>query len=214
MRGSDVFAVSSEPHVIPELIRALPESEDDDGQRCVLIGVVKRGVLETEPCAALGLPVVTVYNMLNFTIEEFDSHLAEYQAEALSNETPDSGAESDDSGMTANMRNALRQAVSKVSSHLVERTGNWGVQDEHRAANYLSVKYPGAYGLVAEAIMASKRFQGISFVSVVPHSTQRLVAVNFHFRGRSSDVSEKYQCVVDVTHPFPFMHSSLRAVYD
>jgi len=86
--------------------------------------------------------------------------------------------------------------------------------DEHRALNYLLMRYTALYGAVAEA---HARNASLSSVDVRPSplsATRKIVEVVFSFTNRATDVVDKLFARVDVTEEFPFLVTKLSAYFD
>lgn len=91
---------------------------------------------------------------------------------------------------------------------------NAGSTDEHRALNYLAVRYPAIYATAADAF---GRNASLSAVDVQPSplsSTRNVVDVIFSFTNRSTDVIEKFFTRVDVTEEFPFLITKMSPYFD
>jgi hypothetical protein len=91
---------------------------------------------------------------------------------------------------------------------------NAGALDEHRALNYLAVRYPGIYATTADAF---RRNASLSEVEVRPSrlsGSRKILDVVFSYRNRETDVTEKYFVRVDVTEKFPFLHTRMAPFYE
>lgn len=91
---------------------------------------------------------------------------------------------------------------------------NAGSTDEHRALNYLAVRYPAIYATAADAF---GRNASLSAVDVQPSplsSTRNVVDIIFSFTNRSTDVIEKFFTRVDVTEEFPFLITKMSPYFD
>jgi hypothetical protein len=101
-----------------------------------------------------------------------------------------------------------------VLDRILQLADNAGASDEHRAVNYLIVRYPAIYGAAAEAF---GRDESLSAIEVRPSplaGTRRIVEVVFSFTNRNTDVSSKSFVRVDVTEEFPFLVSKLSPTFD
>jgi hypothetical protein len=97
---------------------------------------------------------------------------------------------------------------------IMQMADNAGATDEHRALNYLAVRYPTIY---AQASQAFERNFSLAAVAVRPSrlsSTRKVADVVFSYTNRQTDVTEKYFVRVDVTEEFPFLVSKLSPYYD
>ena len=91
---------------------------------------------------------------------------------------------------------------------------NAGATDEHRALNYLAVRYPAIYATAAEC---HGRACSLTAVEVRPSrlaNTRKIVDVIFAYTNRQTDVTEKYFVRVDVTEEFPFLATKMSPYYD
>jgi hypothetical protein len=105
-----------------------------------------------------------------------------------------------------------------VSNEVLERimllADNAGSTDEHRALNYLAVRYPAVYSTVADAF---ERDASLTAVEVHPSplsGTRNVVEVVFSFTNRNTDVVEKFFTRVDVTEEFPFLVTKMSPYFD
>jgi PatG Domain len=108
----------------------------------------------------------------------------------------------------------FREAAGEVFDRIIQLTDNAGATDEHRALNYLTVRYPAIYAAVAQA---QGRNCSLTAVDVRPSTlsgVRNIVEVIFSFTDRATDVVEKQFLRVDVTEEFPFLVSKLSPYYD
>lgn len=104
--------------------------------------------------------------------------------------------------------------TEELFSRILQMTDNAGSTDEHRALNYLAMRYPAIYAKAAEQYAADF---SLSAVEVRPSSlsgARRLVDVIFAFTNRNSDFTEKLSVRVDVTEEFPFLQAKLSPYFD
>jgi hypothetical protein len=93
-------------------------------------------------------------------------------------------------------------------------TDNAGATDEHRALNYLAMRYPAIYAKAADAF--AKDF-ALTRVEVAPSpmsSTRTIMDVIFTYTNRDTDFAEKCFVRCDVTEEFPFLVTKLSPYYD
>ena len=105
-------------------------------------------------------------------------------------------------------------AAEEVLDLIMQMTDNAGATDEHRALNYLAMRYPGLYAAVAGQF---RRNASLSSVEVRPSTlgtTRRIVDVILTFTNRNTDVAEKMFARVDVTEEFPFLVTKMSPFYD
>jgi hypothetical protein len=105
-------------------------------------------------------------------------------------------------------------AAEELFDRIMQVTDNAGATDEHRALNYLAVRYQAIYANAADAFA---RNASLSAVEVRPSplsGTRKVVYVIFAYTNRNTDVTEKFSVRVDVTEEFPFMVTKLSPYYD
>jgi len=106
------------------------------------------------------------------------------------------------------------ETAEELLSRITQMADNVGATDEHRALNYLSLRYDAIYANAAE--MHVRDFQ-LDAVEVRPSrlsGTRKIVDVIFAYRNRNTDVTEKYFTRVDVTEKFPYLVSKLTTYFD
>ncbi|GAB4185279.1 MAG: hypothetical protein Fur006_23530 [Coleofasciculaceae cyanobacterium] len=105
-------------------------------------------------------------------------------------------------------------AAEELFDRIMQLADNAGATDEHRALNYLVVRYPAIYATAAEAYGRSCSLTAVEVRPSRLNSTRKIVDVIFAFTNRSTDVTEKYFVRVDVTEEFPFLVTKLSPYYD
>ena len=106
------------------------------------------------------------------------------------------------------------EAAGEVFDRIMQITDNAGATDEHRALNFLTVRYPAIYAAVADA---HGRNLSLTAVDVRPSTlsgVRNIVDVIFSFTNRATDVVEKQFLRVDVTEEFPFLVTKISPYYD
>lgn len=105
-------------------------------------------------------------------------------------------------------------ASRELFDRIMQMTDNAGATDEHRALNYLAVRYPAIYAKAAEEF---GRDFSLSAVEVRPSplsGTRKVVDCIFSCTNRSTDFTEKFFVRVDVTEEFPFLVTKMSPYYD
>ncbi|HEV2351323.1 MAG TPA: hypothetical protein VG028_15910 [Terriglobia bacterium] len=105
-------------------------------------------------------------------------------------------------------------AAEELFDRIMQIADNAGATDEHRALNYLAVRYQAIYANAAEAFARSASLTGVDVAPSPLSGTRKLVDVIFSYTNRNSDVTEKFFCRVDVTEEFPFLVTKLSPYYD
>jgi hypothetical protein len=105
-------------------------------------------------------------------------------------------------------------AAGDVFDRIAQMTDNAGATDEHRALNYLAMRYPWIYAKAAEEF--AKDFS-LTEVEVHPSglsSTRRMVDCIFSFTNRNTGFIEKFFVRCDMTEEFPFLVTKMSPYYD
>jgi PatG C-terminal len=108
----------------------------------------------------------------------------------------------------------FRSLAEDTTRQVVQIAGNEGASDEHRALNYLAVRYPTAYSKVAEARASGFSLSAIEVRRSRLGATRMILSIILSFVGDETGVVEKYFVKVDVTEQFPFLVTPLAPYYD
>jgi hypothetical protein len=171
-----------------DAVRPTPTPNDID----VVIGALGR-LAPPELCNGLVVPMVAFHQIYSFDAESFLSAIPRPK------------------GLSADR---FRAASEELFARIQQLADNAGATDEHRALNYLAVRYPGIYAHATEKFAAN---QTLSSVEVVPSrlsGIRTLVNVIFTFADRATGVTDKAAIKVDVTEEFPFLTSPLAPYFD
>jgi cyclic patellamide precursor peptide PatG len=173
-----------------EAVRSRPSRLDID----VLVGV--RGpIAPPEMCNGLMVPIVAFDQIYSF---DRDSLIGALPKRAKGTKS----------------KNYDTAAAEELLNFLMLLADNAGSTDEHRAVNYLAVRYPAVYETVATAL---DRNAGLTAVDVQPSplsGTRNIVDVIFSFTNRNTLMVEKFYTCVDVTEKFPFLCKSMSPYFD
>lgn len=104
--------------------------------------------------------------------------------------------------------------AQEVFDRVMQLTDNAGATDEHRALNYLVMRYPAIYSTVADA---HERNASLTAVDVRPSllsGARKIVDVILSFTNRNNEFTEKFFTRVDVTEEFPFLVTRMSPYYD
>jgi PatG Domain len=97
---------------------------------------------------------------------------------------------------------------------VIQMSDNAGATDEHRAMNYLTVRYDRIYAQTAEMYGRDHSLSAIEVLSSPLSGVRKIVDVILSFTNRNTDVIEKYRVAVDVTGEFPFLVTKLSPYYN
>jgi hypothetical protein len=173
--------------LLVESVRPRPKAGDVD----VVIGH-RVGLAKPEMCNGLIVPVVGFTQVYSFDIDSLVQAIPR----------PD---------------NVAPENFDTVSEELFLRIAqiadNAGSLDEHRALNYLAVRYPAIYATTALAHGRNQALSDIRVRSSRLSGTRRIVDVVFAFTHRQTNAAERYFVRVDVTEEFPFLVSPMSPYY-
>lgn len=192
IEGLDTYILQpSDPtylHLLVEALRPSPRRTDVD----VVIGI--RGpVAPPELCNGLMLPIVIFDQIYSFDVDDLVKAIP--RPEKVQAKTFETVAE-------------------ELFFRIMQMADNAGATDEHRALNYLSMRYPAIYSTVADAF---SRNLSLTAVDVHPSrlsGVRKISDVIFCFRDRQTDVVEKFFVRVDVAEKFPFLVTKMTPYYD
>jgi hypothetical protein len=105
-------------------------------------------------------------------------------------------------------------AAGEVFDRILQMTDNAGATDEHRALNYLAMRYPGIYAKAAEEFARDFSLSGVEVRPSPLSGTRKIVEVIFSFTNRNTDFTEKFFARCDMTEEFPFLVTKLSPYYD
>ncbi|MFF0413667.1 hypothetical protein ACFYUY_24925 [Kitasatospora sp. NPDC004745] len=181
-----------DPLDLSQLVEAV-RPRPDPGDLDVVIGTAGP-IAPPEACNGLAVPVVAFDQIYSFDRRTLLGSLP----------VPD-GQDED----------RYRSTAEEVLDLVLQLSDNAGAADEHRAVNYLAVRYPAVYARAAEAF---GRNQSLAAVEVRPSRMggggRTIVDVVFSYTGRDTDVTEKAFVRVDVTERFPFLVTRLQPYFE
>jgi hypothetical protein len=176
--------------LLVKAIRPAPSPMDID----IVIGV--RGPISPpEMCNGLMVPIVMFDQIYSFDRPKFIDAVKEKRLENMSEDEFDSAAE-------------------ELFDRIIQLADNAGATDEHRALNYLALRYDAIY------VKASEEFgRNFSLTAVEVRPSQlsgvrKIVDVIFSYTHRETDFTEKFFVRVDVTEEFPFLITKLSPYYN
>lgn len=108
----------------------------------------------------------------------------------------------------------FRAAASEVLDRILQMTDNAGATDDHRALNYLAMRYPGIYAKAAEEFTRDFSLTGVEVRPSPLSGTRKVVDVIFAYTNRNTDFTEKFCVRVDATEQFLFLLKKLFSYYD
>ena len=106
------------------------------------------------------------------------------------------------------------QAAEELFTRIMQLTDNAGATDEHRALNYLTMRYPAIYATAAEEFAKDFSLTGVDVRRSALSSTRTIVDVIFAYTNRNTDFTEKFFVRCDLTEQFPFLVTRMSPYYD
>jgi hypothetical protein len=178
----------SDLDLLIEAVRATPSPMDLD----VVIGV--RGpTAQPELCNGLIIPIVVFDQIYSFDREALIKGIPRPEKVPAKEFTATAG---------------------ELFDRIMQLADNAGGTDEHRALNYLAVRYPAIYANAVEAFGRNESLTAVE-TRLSPLSGMRnIVEVIFAYTNRNTDVTEKYFVRVDVSEEFPFLVTKMSPYYD
>jgi PatG Domain len=174
--------------LLVEAVRPTPRPTDVD----VVIGV--RGpIAPPELCNGLIVPIVVFDQIYSFDIDALVQSIPRPEQIAAEQFGP---------------------AAEELFMRIMQMADNAGATDEHRALNYLAVRYPAIYATTAERHAQDYALTAVEVRPSRLSGVRTIVDVILSYTHRRTDVTEKVFVRVDVTEEFPFLVTRLSPYYD
>ncbi|MGH8905645.1 MAG: hypothetical protein ACRD0K_03820 [Egibacteraceae bacterium] len=174
--------------LLVEALRPEPGTSDVD----VVIGV--RGpIASPEMCNGLMIPIVAFDQLYSFDRGELIQAIPRPKGYA---------------------EEKFRATAEELFDRFGQVADNAGATDEHRALNYLAVRYPAVYARAADAYAAECALTRVEVRPSRLSGTRTIMDCVFSYTHRRTDVTEQSFCRVDVTEEFPFLITKLSPFYE
>jgi hypothetical protein len=174
--------------MLVEAVRPAPRPADVD----VVIGL--RGpIAPPQMCNGLMVPIVVFDQIYSFDVDALIGGIPRPEQMAAE---------------------AFGPAAEELFMRIMQLADNAGATDEHRALNYLAVRYPAIYHQTAERFGQNFALTAVEVRPSRLSGVRRIVDVIFAYTNRQTDVTEKYFVRVDVTEEFPFLVTRMSPYYD
>jgi PatG Domain len=175
-------------HLLVETVRPSPHPGDVD-----LVVGLRGPMAASEMCNGLQVPVVIFDQTYSFARESLLESIPRPEKTAAE---------------------IFKETAGEVFDRIMQLTDNAGATDEHRALNYLAVRYPTIYAAVAEAHARNLSLTAVDVRPSALSGVRKIVEVITSFTHRTNDVVEKQFVRVDVTEEFPFLVTKLSPYFD
>ncbi len=104
-------------------------------------------------------------------------------------------------------------SAEELFDRIMQMADNAGATDEHRAMNYLVVRYQAIYAKATECFGRNSSFTEVEVQPSPLSGTRRVLDVIFTYTNRNTDVDEQFLVRVDVSEEFPFLVTKLSPHY-
>jgi hypothetical protein len=171
-----------------DAVRENPAPTDVD----VIIGLLGP-LAPPEVCEGLVLPIAVADQVYSFErMELIDALPAPEQAD----------------------REGFQRSAAEVLDRILQLADNSGATDEHRALNYLAVRYQPVYARTAQQHQDQSSLVAVEVRPSRLSGPEKIVDVVLSFRGRSTDLTEQFFVRVNVTGEFPFVLTGLQPFFE
>jgi len=174
--------------LLVESLRAGPRPTDVD----VVLGV-RGGIAPPEACNGLQVPIVAFDAIYSFDVDTLLKSIPRPESIPA---------------------DKFVAAAEELFLRLMQLADNAGATDDHRALNYLAVRYSAIYAMSAEAFGRNATLASVDVRPSRLGAPRTIVDVIFTFVNRLTDVEEKLFVRVDVTEEFPFLVTKISPYYD
>jgi PatG Domain len=179
---------SSDLDLLIEAIRPAPSPLDVD----VVVGL--RGpVAPAEMCNGLMLPIVMIDQVYTFDRNALISAIPKPEKTTAA---------------------AFEPMAHELFDRVIQLADNAGATDEHRALNYLTMRYPAIYHHTADQHAKECSLASVETRQSRLGGARKILDVIFTYRHRTTDVADRFFVRVDVTEEFPFLVSKLSPYYE
>jgi hypothetical protein len=171
-----------------DALRPAPDVGDID----VIIG--RRGPMASpEMCNGLVAPIVIVDQIYSF------------DRDTLMKAIPKQKGTNEDQ---------FKKTAGAIFNHIIQIADNAGATDEHRAVNYLAVRYDEIYRRTQLLQDENYSFTGVEVRPSHLSGTRKAADVIFSYENRSNRAVQKWFVRVDVTEEFPFLISPMQEYFE
>lgn len=108
----------------------------------------------------------------------------------------------------------FRRSAAEVLDRILQLADNGGATDEHRALNYLAVRYQPIYARTAQQHQDQSSLLAVEVRPSRLSGAEKIVDVVLSFRGRSTYLTEQFFVRVNVTGEFPFVLTGLQPFFE
>ncbi|PWT83297.1 MAG: hypothetical protein C5B57_07140 [Blastocatellia bacterium] len=174
--------------LLVEAIRPVPSPNDID----VVIGL-RSAIAAPEMCNGLMVPIVMFDQIYSFNRDALIKAIPKPEKTTAAQFGP---------------------AAEELFNRIMQMTDNAGATNEHRALNYLAMRYPAIYAKTAEQYARDFSLTAVDVRSSALSGTRNIVDVIFSYTNRNTDFTEQFFVRSDVTEEFPFLVTKLSPYFE
>jgi hypothetical protein len=108
----------------------------------------------------------------------------------------------------------FKKTSEALFNNIIQVADNAGATDEHRAINYLAVRYDEIYHRTQAAQDENYSFTGVDVRPSRLGGTRKIVDVICSYENRANRAIQKWFVRVDVTEEFPFLVSPMQQYFE
>jgi hypothetical protein len=196
IEGIDTYILlPSAPEYIKDLIEAINPAKTNIIQHVndidAIIGT-KGPLAAPEMCNGLSIPIVAVDSIYSFDLKSFSEALPK----------------------NAKSTKELDGLIGSVFMKVIQMADNTGELDEHRAINYLTLRYKDIYECVQNMHDKKYYFVGMYVIPSRLRGSRKLLNVILDFSHKENESKEKYYIRVDVTDKYPFLANKISQFFE
>jgi hypothetical protein len=175
---------------LAQALRPAPNVGDID----VIIG--RRGPMASpEMCNGLVIPIVIVDQIYSFDRDTLMKAIPKRKEKGTSEDQ-------------------FKKTGTALFNHIIQIADNAGAIDEHRALNYLAVRYDEIYHRTQLLQDENYSFTGVDIRRSRLSGTRKIVDIIFSYENRANRTIQRWFVRVDVTEEFPFLVSPMQEYFE
>ena len=108
----------------------------------------------------------------------------------------------------------FKPVAEELFERVIQLADNAGATNEHRAINYVAMRYPAIYAKTSELHGRDYRLTAVEAQTSHLSLTQAIVDVVFSYTSRNTEVTEKHMVRVNVDGLYPYLVTKLSPYFD
>jgi len=107
----------------------------------------------------------------------------------------------------------FKNTSAEIFTHIIQIADNAGATDEHRALNYLAVRYDEIYNRTPLMQYDDYSFTGVEVRQSRLSGSRKVMDVIFNYENQTNRAMQKWFVRIDVTEEFPFLVSPIQQYF-